>query len=76
MVIGIERGPESFGILVDRAGEVLSLSDADREPTPPNLDPTLDGIAAGVFRLDDKILVALDADRTLDFQTNRSNAVQ
>ena len=76
MVIGIERRSESFGILVDQAGEVLSLADADREPTPLNLDPTLDAVAAGVFRLDDKILVALDAGRTLDFQTPRSTAVQ
>jgi purine-binding chemotaxis protein CheW len=76
MVIGIERGSESFGILVDRVGEVLSLSDADREPTPLNLDHTLDGIAAGVFRLDDRILVTLDADCALDFQTPRSSAVQ
>jgi purine-binding chemotaxis protein CheW len=76
MVIGIERGSESFGILVDRAGEVLNLSDADCEPTPPNLDPTLDAIAAGVFRLDDEILVALDPDRTLDFQNSRSPAAR
>lgn len=74
MVIGIERGSESFGILVDRACEVLSLADADLEPTPANLDPTLDAIAAGVFRLDDKILVALDAERTLDFQAAGSPA--
>jgi purine-binding chemotaxis protein CheW len=76
MVIGLERGSESFGILVDRAGEVLNLSDADRQPTPLNLDRRLDGVATGVFRLDDKILVALDADRTLDLQAPRSNAVQ
>jgi purine-binding chemotaxis protein CheW len=73
MIIGIERGPESFGILVDRVAEVLSLSDADREPTPLNLDPTLDAIATGVFRLDDNILVALDADRTLDLRIPRSS---
>jgi len=66
MVIGIERGAESFGILVDRVGEVLSLADGDREPAPINLDPTLDATATGVFRLDEKILVALDADRMLD----------
>src|SRR5690348_5379011 len=67
MIIGIERGAESFGILVDRVGEVLSLADADREPTPINLDRTLDAAASGVFRLDEKILVALDADRMLNF---------
>jgi len=66
MVIGIERGAESFGILVDRVGEVLSLADGDREPAPINLDRTLDATATGVFRLDEKILVALDADRMLD----------
>ncbi len=71
MIIGIERGSESFGVLVDRVGEVLSLSDDDREPTPINLDRTLNAVATGVFRLDDKILVALDADRTLDLPSSR-----
>lgn len=74
MVIGIERAAESFGILVDRVGEVLSLADADRDPTPVNLDRTLDAAASGVFRLDEKILVALDADRMLDFGGSRSMA--
>jgi|SRR5215469_11100540 len=74
MVIGIERGPESFGILVDRVGEVLSLPDRDRESPPANLDPTLDAMATGVFRLNDEILVALDADRALDFRAARINA--
>jgi purine-binding chemotaxis protein CheW len=76
MVIGIERGAESFGILVDRFGEVLSLADGDRDPTPINLDRTLDATATGVFRLDEKILVALDGDRMLDFGSSRSIAAQ
>jgi purine-binding chemotaxis protein CheW len=76
MVIGIERGSESFGILVDRVGEVLSLADGDREPVPINLDHALDAVATGVFRLDEKILVALDADRTLDFASARSSVTQ
>lgn len=74
MVIGIERGSESFGVLVDRVGEVLSLSDDDREPTPINLDRTLNAVATGVFRLDDKILVTLDADLTLDLPSSRGGA--
>ena len=72
MVIGIEHGSESFGILVDRVGEVLSLSDRDREPPPINLDPILDAMAIGVFRLDGKILVVLDADRTIDLSNTRT----
>jgi hypothetical protein len=43
-------------------------STCDRDPTPINLDRTLDATATGVFRLDEKILVALDADRMLDFR--------
>ena len=76
MVIGIERGTESFGIMVDRVGEVLSLSDGDREPAPINLDAIMDAVAIGVFRLGEKILVALDADRTLDFAYLRSGTMQ
>jgi len=76
MVIGIERGAESFGILVGRVGEVLSLADDDREPAPINLDRTLSATATGVFRLDEKILVALDADRMLDFGSSRSSLAQ
>lgn len=74
MVIGIERGSESFGVLVDHVGEVLSLSDDDRQPTPINLDRTLNAVATGVFRLEEKILVALDADRTLDLPSSRGAA--
>jgi purine-binding chemotaxis protein CheW len=76
MVIGIERGAESIGILVDHAGEVLSLSDTDREANPPNLDSKLDAVSAGVFRLEDKILVALDPRRALDFPNPRSSTAQ
>ncbi|MFZ2081789.1 MAG: chemotaxis protein CheW [Xanthobacteraceae bacterium] len=76
MVIGIERGSESFGILVDCVGEVLSLADGDREPAPINLDRVLAAMATGVFRLDEKILVALDADRTLNFASSRSSATE
>jgi purine-binding chemotaxis protein CheW len=55
-------------------GEVLSLADGDREPAPINLDRVLDAAATGVFRLDEKILVALDASRMLDFGNSRSSA--
>jgi purine-binding chemotaxis protein CheW len=76
MVIGIERRAESLGILVDRVGEVLSLADGDRDPTPINLHRTLDATATGAFRIDEKILVALDADRMLDFGSSRLSASQ
>jgi chemotaxis signal transduction protein len=55
---------------------VLSLAERDREPVPINLDRTLGATASGVFRLDGNILVALDADRMLDFAASRASAAQ
>ncbi len=66
MAIGIEYGNESFGLLVDSVGEVLKLPDADCEPNPINLDRRLARVCAGVFRLDESLLVVLDIDRVLD----------
>jgi purine-binding chemotaxis protein CheW len=66
MAIGIESGSESFGLLVDSVGEVLKLSEGDREATPINLERKLARVSAGVFRLDDQLLVVLDVDRVLD----------
>jgi purine-binding chemotaxis protein CheW len=66
MAIGIESRTESFGLLVDAVGEVLKLSDSDREANPINLDRKLARVSAGVFRLDGQLLVVLDIDRVLD----------
>lgn len=61
---------------MDRVGEVLTLADGDREPAPINLDRVWAAMATGVFRLDEKILVALDADRTLNIASSRSSATE
>ncbi|MGH6671443.1 MAG: chemotaxis protein CheW [Xanthobacteraceae bacterium] len=66
MAIGIESATESFGLLVDALGEVLKLSDSDREPNPVNLDRRLARVSAGVYRLDGQLMVILDIDNVLD----------
>jgi purine-binding chemotaxis protein CheW len=66
MAIGIESKGESFGLLVDAVGEVLKLSDCEREANPINLDRNLGRVSAGVYRLDGQLLVVLDIDRVLD----------
>jgi len=66
MAIGIECGPESFGLLVDAVGEVLRLPQSELEENPINLDRKLARVSAGVHRLDDQLLVVLDVDRVLD----------
>src|ERR1700761_3716624 len=66
MAIGIEFKSESFGLLVDTVGEVLRLPAGEREPNPINLDRKLARVSAGVYRLEDELLVVLDIDRVLD----------
>ncbi|MDR3420805.1 MAG: chemotaxis protein CheW [Xanthobacteraceae bacterium] len=74
MAIGIEAKGESFGLLVDTVGEVLKLPETDREPNPINLDRKLAALAAGVYRLDGQLLVALDIDRVLDLRAEAAQA--
>jgi purine-binding chemotaxis protein CheW len=57
--IGIEWRGESFGLLIDRVGEVASLGRDQRDINPANLDPRWAALSAGVYKLADKLLVEL-----------------
>jgi purine-binding chemotaxis protein CheW len=65
MAIGIECRGESYGLLIDKIGEVMTLPDSMRENNPVNLDPRLAQVSTGVIRLDSQLLVVLDIDRVL-----------
>jgi purine-binding chemotaxis protein CheW len=60
--IGIEWRGESFGLLVDRVGEVMALSNAARDANPINLDLNWGALSAGVYRLDGQLLIELSLD--------------
>jgi purine-binding chemotaxis protein CheW len=66
MAIGVEWRGESYGLLIDSVGEVLTLDDAEREPNPANLDDGLARMSLGIHRLDDRLLMVLDVERVLD----------
>jgi purine-binding chemotaxis protein CheW len=65
MAIGVESAGESYGLLVDSVGEVLTIDDAAREANPVNLDPRLAQVSGGIFRLEHQLLVLIDVDRVL-----------
>ncbi len=65
LAIGVERGGESFGLLIDEIGDVVQLDDARMEQNPVNLDATWSGVSRGVYRLDDRLLVIMDIDQML-----------
>lgn len=67
MSVVVEQGGELYSLMVDQVGEVLSLPIAKFERNPPTLDPMWREFSAGIYRLDDKLLVVLDVAKLLDF---------
>ena len=66
MAVGVDLRGESYGLLIDQIGEVLTLPDESREENPVNLDPRMAKLAGGVHRLDGQLMVVLDVDRVLE----------
>jgi purine-binding chemotaxis protein CheW len=66
MAVGIEYAKESFGLVIDRIGDVLNLPVDAFEPNPVNLSSRWKSVALGIYRLEKELLVILDVDRVLD----------
>ena len=64
MVVRAEDGAVS--LLVDEIGDVLDVDAATFERPPENLDPAAHEIIRGVYKLKDRLLLVLDAERTVD----------
>lgn len=71
----IEVGPQSrnvvtqadgelIGLLVDRVADIVSISNADISPAPPNLDIDAEFVR-GVYRTQKEILLVLKLERVL-----------
>jgi purine-binding chemotaxis protein CheW len=67
MSVVVDHGGEFYSLIVDNVGEVLTLPAASMERNPATLDPRWREISNGIYRLDDQLLVVLDADRLLGF---------
>jgi purine-binding chemotaxis protein CheW len=65
MAVGIDYKGESYGLIIDKVGEVLNLPIIEREPNPVNLNPRWAAVSAGIHRLEGTLMVILDVDRVL-----------
>jgi purine-binding chemotaxis protein CheW len=74
MAVGIDWKNEPYGLLIDQIGEVIKLPKASREDNPVNLDARLARVAAGVHRLDGRLMVVLDVERVLEVETQAEAA--
>lgn len=73
LAVGVEYRGESYGLVIDSVGEVLRVSDSEMERNPSNLDPRWRSISMGVQQLEDRLMVIIDVEKVLDFQS-RSKA--
>ena len=64
MVVRTADGAVS--LLVDEIGDVLDMDAATYERTPENLDPAARELIRGVYKLKGRLLLILDAERTVD----------
>ena len=71
MVIRNEDG--AISLLVDEIGDVLDLEGRAYEEPPVNLDPAARRVIRGIYKLKDRLLLVLDADRTVDLEQGKSS---
>jgi purine-binding chemotaxis protein CheW len=70
MSVVVEHNGEPYSLLIDSVGEVLALADDDFERSPVTLDERIRGVALGVYRLENELLIVLNVDLLLEFQMN------
>lgn len=69
MSIVVDHQGELYSLIIDSVGEVLSLPGDRFERNPPTLDPRWSRVAAGIYRLDDRLLVVLNVEQVLNFRS-------
>jgi purine-binding chemotaxis protein CheW len=68
IAVGMELRGELYGLIADRAGDVLHLKRSTYETNPVNLDGRWAHVCAGVHRLEHGLMVVLDVEKVLDFK--------
>jgi len=66
MGVTVETGHDLYTLLVDEVGDVISLKTSLLEPNPSTLDAVWRDFAAGVFRVDNRLMVVLDVKHMLE----------
>ena len=64
VVVRTEGGAVS--LLADEIGDVLDVDATLREEPPGNLPAAVKGLICGVYKLSDRLLLILDAERTVE----------
>jgi purine-binding chemotaxis protein CheW len=71
MIVVVRTDDGLVSLLVDRIGDVLDTHPDTFEPAPETLTGTARELIRGAFKLGERLLLALDVDRTVDVQVRR-----
>jgi purine-binding chemotaxis protein CheW len=63
MNVSVEEGGEMYGMLFDSVDDILELPPEKMEPVPAVLDARWNGIAKGIYRLPENLLIVLDTEK-------------
>lgn len=66
MNIVVSTADGAVSLLVDDIGDVMELNASDYERPPANIDKSALDVIRGVYKLQDKLLLVLDAERIAD----------
>ncbi len=62
MAAGLEYKDESYGLIIDEVGEVLTLDASKLEANPANLDEGWADLVSGVCRVSGELMLVLDVE--------------
>jgi purine-binding chemotaxis protein CheW len=66
MNVVIEYRDELYSLMVDSVGDVLNISLGNIDKVPVNMQSNWQEISAGIYRLNNELLILLDAERLLN----------
>lgn len=59
------NNPDQVGFLIDRCGDVVDITNEDREPLPANAGSIEEDFLSNVVKLEDELLMIIDPNRIL-----------
>ncbi len=67
----IRNGDERVSLLVDKIGDVVEVDESVFEPPPETLKGVARELIRGTYKLEDRLLLVLDTERTINLSNGR-----
>ncbi len=70
MNVIVQTKGDTVSLLVDEIGDVVEVDDSAFEPPPETIKGTIRNLIDGVYKLDGKLLLVVDAEKTMDLSAD------